>query len=165
MAYENPNSGVLASGTAYNQYGPRDTQDSAVLSGGEIEGGGAEKTYVVYFDGDELGSADYDTGLTIPAGSQVVRATLEVLEAITMGHADNDIVVGTNGSAATNGADFDNTTGAVNTYAADALNGTWASEAVLDADTAVSLIVSGTTPGGTGGKGKITIHTYKAGAS
>ena len=48
-----------------NQYGVRDTQDSAVLSGGEIEGGGAARDYVVYFTGDEITTSDVDTGLTL----------------------------------------------------------------------------------------------------
>lgn len=159
MSYE---TGALndSSGTN-NQYGPRDTQDSAVISGGEIEGGGAARDYVLYFDGDEIGTADYDTNLTIPAGSVIVAAVLEITDAITMGNADNDIEFGTNGSIATNGVQFDNTTGAVGTYAVTTYNGTWAQDAVLAADTAVSVLASGTTAGGTGGKGKLVVTTRK----
>ena len=36
-----------------NQYGVRDTQESAALSGGEVEGGGSQRDYVVYFTGDD----------------------------------------------------------------------------------------------------------------
>jgi len=151
--------GSAASTNAH--YGLRDTQDSAVISGGVIEGGGAARDYVLYFDGDELGSADYDTGLTIPAGSVIVGAVLEIVEAVTMGNADNDIEFGTNGSVATNGVQFDNTTGAVGTYAPASYNGTFAQGAVLAADTDVSVLVSGTTAGGTGGKGKLVVTVRK----
>jgi|14BtaG_2_1085337.scaffolds.fasta_scaffold01825_2 hypothetical protein len=156
MSYEN-SAGLGVN----NQYGVRDTQDSAVISGGVIEGGGAARDYVLYFDGDELGSADYDTGLTIPAGSVIVGAVLEITDAITMGNADNDIEFGTDGSVATNGVEFNNTTGAAGTYAVSTYNGTWAQDAVLANDTAVSVLVSGTTAGGTGGKGKLVVTVRK----
>jgi hypothetical protein len=156
MSYEN-SAGLGVN----NQYGVRDTQDSIALSGGRVPGFGGEREDVVYFTGDLLTSSDVDTGLTIPAGARIQSVTLEIIEAMTMGNADNDIEVGTNGSVATNGAQFDNTNGAVGTYAPASLNGTWASEAVLVADTAVSFIVTGTTAGATGGKGRVVVRYTK----
>lgn len=143
-----------------NHYGVRDTQDSAVISGGKVRAVGVVQEAVIYFTGDEISSTEVDTIATIPAGSRVLDATLEIVEAITMGNADNDISVGTSGSAVTNGVDFDNTTGAVGAYNADATNGTWAD--VLAADTVVAIDVAGTTPDNTaGGKGKVVIRYIK----
>jgi hypothetical protein len=147
-------------GTTNNQYGIRDTQDSAVLSGGKVESGGSVHEAVVYFTGDELSDTEAVTNLTIPAGARVLDATLEVVEAITMGNADNDIVIGTAGDSEVDGADFDNTTGAVGAYNASALNNDWA--AVLAADTSVAVQVTGTDADNTaGGKGKIVVRYLK----
>jgi hypothetical protein len=155
MSYEN-SAGLGVN----NQYGVRDTQDSLAISGGKLPNVGGVSEAVVYFTGDELSSSDVDTSLTLPAGARIKDVTLEIIEAMTMGNADNDIEVGTNGSVATNGAQFDNTTGAVGAYAPASLNGTWGSGAVL-ASTAVSFIVTGTTAGATGGKGRAVIRYTK----
>ena len=160
MSYE---SGVFPSetnGTTSNQYGPRDTQDSAAISGGEIEGGGAARDYVVYFTGDEITISDVDTGLTLPAGSVIVGAVLEIEEAITMSASTVDIEFGTNGSVATNGVQFDDTDGAVGTYAAvSPYNGTFAAGSVLAADTDISMLLSAGTA--SGGKGKVVFTVRK----
>ena len=77
-----------------------------------------------------------------------------------MGNADNDIVIGTAGDSEVDGADFDNTTGAVGAYNASAINNDWAG--VLAADTSVAVQVTGTTPDNTtGGKGKIVVRYLK----
>lgn len=160
MGYEN--SAInLASGTAYNHYGARNTQDSTVLSGGESPSAGSEKELVVYLNGDEFGgtATAVATQGELPAGAVVIGATMEITSAITMGNADNDISVGTSGSEATNGIDFDNTTGAVGTYAHDAINGTWA--APLAAATTVAFDVAGTTPSMDGGQAKVVIRYTK----
>ena len=150
--------GSAASTNAH--YGLRDTQDSAVLSGGKVESSGSVHEAVVYFTGDELSDTEVVTNLTIPAGARVLDATLEVVEAITMGNPDNDIVIGTAGDSEVDGADFDNTTGAVGAYNASALNNDWA--AVLAADTSVAVQVTGTNADNTaGGKGKIVVRYLK----
>jgi hypothetical protein len=155
MSYEN-SAGLGVN----NQYGPRDTQDSAALSGGNVEASGSVQEGVIYFTGDEISGTEIATSLVIPAGSRVLDATLQIEEAITMGNADNDIIVGTSGDSEVDGADFDNTTGAAGTYNAAALNNDWA--AVLAADTTVAVQVTGTTPDNTaGGKGKVVIRYIK----
>ncbi len=143
-----------------NHYGVRETQDSAAISGGEIEGGGAARDYVVYFTGDEITTSDADTGLTLPAGSVVVGAVLEIVEAITMSDGTVDIEFGTNGEVGTNGVQFDNTNGAVGTYAAvSPYNGTFAAGSVLAADTDISMLLSAGTAAG--GKGKVVFTVRK----
>tara|TARA_R110000782_G_scaffold63309_3_gene129817 strand:+ start:8802 stop:9269 length:468 start_codon:yes stop_codon:yes gene_type:complete len=154
MSYEN-SAGLGVT----NQYGVRDTQDSAVLSGGKVESQGSVHEAVVYFTGDELGAVEVVTSLSIPAGARVLDATLEVVEAITMGNADNDIVIGTATTSETNGVDFDNTTGAAGAYAGAAANGTWAAPLALA--TSVAVQVTGTDAGATGGKGKIVVRYLK----
>ena len=160
MGYEN-NAFPHTSGTSYNQYGPRGTQDSIVLSGGDIHGSGAEKELVIYLEGADFagGAVAVASSGTLPAGSVVIGATMEITSAITMGNADNDITVGTSTSSATNGVDFDNLAGAVGTYVQDAINGTWA--APLAADTIVEIDVSGTTPSMDDGQAKIVIRYTK----
>lgn len=143
-----------------NQYGVRDTQDSAAISGGEIEGGGAARDYVVYFTGDEITTSDVDTGLTLPAGSVIVGAVLEIEDAITMSDGTVDIEFGTNNSVATNGVQFDNTDGAVGTYAAvSPYNGDFAAGSVLAGDTDISMLLSAGTA--SGGKGKVVFTVRK----
>tara|TARA_R110000787_G_scaffold193899_2_gene305422 strand:+ start:6815 stop:7300 length:486 start_codon:yes stop_codon:yes gene_type:complete len=160
MGYEN-NAFPLASGTSYNQYGTRGVQDSIILSGGHVHGSGTEHSLVIYLNGDEFagGAVAVASSGTLPAGSVVIGATMEITSAITMGNADNDIVIGTSTSEATNGVDFDNTTGAVGTYAHAAINGTWA--APLAADTVVGIDVSGTTPSMDAGLAKVVIRYTK----
>lgn len=155
MSYEN-SAGLGVN----NQYGPRDTQDSAALSGGNVEASGSVQEGVIYFTGDEISGTEIETSLVIPAGSRVLDATLQIEEAITMGNADNVIVVGTSGDSEVDGADFDSTTGAAGTYNAAALNNDWA--AVLAADTTVAVQVTGTSSNNTaGGKGKVVIRYIK----
>lgn len=161
MGYEN-SSFPLTSGTSYNQYGRRGTQDSTILSGGQMHGvGGSEFDLVIYLNGNDFnGTATaVATSGVLPAGAKVISAMLEITETITMGNADNDISVGTSGSETTNGFDFDNTTGAIGVYDHDAINGTWANP--LAAATTVAWDVAGTTPSMNGGKAKCVIRYTK----
>ena len=159
MSYEN-NAFPLTSGSSNNQYGIRGTQDSAVLSGGKVESQGSVHEAVVYFTGDELSDTELVTSLIIPAGARVLDATLEIVDAIAMGDVDNDIVIGTAGDSEVDGADFDNTLGAVGAYNASAINNDWAG--VLALDTSVAVQVTGTTANNTaGGKGKIVVRYLK----
>jgi len=154
MSYEN-SAGLGVN----NQYGVRDTQDSAAISGGVIEGGGAAKDYVLYITGDELSTSDTASNLTIPAGSVIVGAVLEIVEAVTMAFTTDDIEFGTAGSVVTNGVQFNDTDGVVGTYAPASYNGTWAAGSVLAADTNVGSLLTGT--GSSDGKMKLVVTVRK----
>lgn len=146
-------------GTTNTHFGTRDTQDAAAVSGGKVRAVGSVQEGVIYFTGDEISGTEITTGLTIPAGSRVIDATLEFVEDVTMGNADNDIIVGTFGSSVTNGLDFDNTNG-TGTHTTTAINGTWGS--VLAADTVVGIDMAGTAVAAVaGGKGKVVIRYKK----
>ena len=161
MGYEN-NAINLATGTAYNHYGPRGTEDG-VVSGGQVHGNGVVQEAVIYVTGDDFGSGtDFDTQLTIPAGSKFIEAYAEVTEAFALGGTSPTINVGTNGSEGTNYAielaeadaeaagQYYNSTGA----------GTWAS--VLSADTTVGVALDGTSPTVTSaGQMKVVIRYIK----
>jgi hypothetical protein len=154
MGYEN-NAMNLASGSAYNQYGPRGTEDG-VVSGGNLHGvGGSTFEAVVYITGDDFnGTTSYDTQLSLPAGSFPIEAVFEISEAFTVGNADNVINIGTNGSESTNGfAIADPETAEVTKDTSGA--GTWA--AALAANTAVGVSVTGTTAAVTAGSGKAKV--------
>lgn len=139
--------GVLA------HYGPRGVEDG-LLSGGKVQAVGTEFEAVVYITGDDFGgTAGFNTLLTIPAGSFLTDATLEVEEVFTVGNADNVINVGTDTSELTNGVQIlDPETAAVTK---DAGNGTWA--AALAADTVVGVSVTGTTASIAAGSGKAKV--------
>lgn len=153
MTYEN-NAFPLASGTSFNQYGPRGTEDG-VVSGGQVHGNGVIQEKVVYITGDDFDSTtSFDTQLTLPAGSFFKEATFEVTEAFTLGNADNVFNIGTNGSESTNGVSIANPDATGVTQDTSGA-GTWA--AALAADTAVGVSVTGTTAGVTAGSGKCKV--------
>jgi hypothetical protein len=152
-----------------NQYGVRDTQDSAAISGGEIEGGGAARDYVVYFSGDEFdGTTEIDTGLTLPAGSVIVGAVLEIEDAITMG-GTVDIEFGDKDSVTTDGVQFDDTSGVKGVYSPAIYNGSFSDTAggpsaqpggtPFTQDANISMMVSGGSAAG--GKGKVVFTVRK----
>lgn len=153
MGYEN-NAFPLTSGTAYNHYGARGTEDG-VVSGGELPSAGVEKEVVVYITGDDFaGTTSFDTQLSIPAGALFKEATFDVSEAFTLGNADNVFNIGTNGSESTNGVSIANPDATGITQDTSGA-GTWA--AALAADTAVGVSVTGTTAGVTAGAGKAKV--------
>ena len=146
MAFENS-----AGLGVFNQYGTRGTQDG-VVSGGELHGvGGAVFEHVVYVTGDDFnGTANYNTRLTVPAGSFLDEAIFEITEVFTVGNIDNVINIGTDTSEVTNGvaiADPETAEVTVDTTGA----GTWA--AALASDTLVGVSVTGTTPSIAAGSG------------
>ena len=83
---------------------------------------------------------------TIPAGSLIESAVVEVSEAFVMGGTTPVINVGTEGTESTNGLDISEAQAeAVGTYdVTSTLAGTWA--AGLAADTVVGVNLGGTTP-------------------
>lgn len=154
MGYEN-NAFPLASGSAYNHYGKRGTEDG-VVSGGELHGqGGTTFEKVVYITGDDFNSTtSFDTKLTLPAGAFPIEAVFEVTEVFTLGNADNVFNIGTNTSESTNGFAIANPD-ALGVTKDTSGAGTWA--AALAADTAVGVSVTGTTAGVTAGSGKAKV--------
>lgn len=149
MGYEN-NAINLASGSAYNHYGPRGTQDG-VVSGGELHGvGGAYFEKVVYVTADDFGTDEtFDTQLTLPAGAIPVEAVFEVTEAFTQtgGTTSLTLNVGTNGSEGTNGFSISDaaTSLAITTEKDTSGAGTWAAALASDTAVGVSLVAGGGT--------------------
>lgn len=161
MSYEN-NAMNLSSGTAYNHYGPRGTEDG-VVSGGEVHGaGGTTFEKVVYITGDDFaGGLTFDTMLTIPAGAIFKNAAFEVTEVFVLGNADNVINIGTNGSEATNGVELANPD-VLGTTIDIVGAGTWQDNVTIAADTAVGVAASGTTASVAAGSGKAkVVLTYQ----
>ena len=161
MGYEN-NAFPLASGSAYNHYGPRGTEDG-VVGGGDLHGSGAIQERVVYITGaDFAGGTNFDTSLVIPAGSKFIEAYAEVSVPFALSGTSPTINVGTNGSEGTNFAIE------LSEAQADAAGrvynstggGTFAG--VLAADTPIGVALDGTTPGVTSaGKAKVVIRFIK----
>ena len=153
MAYEN-----TAGLSVFNHYGPRNTQDG-VVGGGKLCTAGAIEEMVIYISGDDFnGATSFDTQFTLLAGSVVLEAICEVTDAFTLGNADNDIYVGTNGSESTNyGMQIANPAATGTTV--DAPGGTWA--AALAADTVVGVAVTGTTAAASDGAAKVVIRYQK----
>lgn len=152
----------LATGSAYNHYGPRGTEDG-VASGGSVHKDGVVQEAVIYITGDDFaGGTSFNTRLTLPAGSVFQEAVMEVNEAFTLGNADNVFSIGTDGSEATNGIELANPD-ATGTTIDSTGGGTWVPTAALAADTAVGVAVSGTTAGVTAGSGtaKVVIRYIK----
>lgn len=161
MGYEN-NAINLATGTAYNHYGPRGTQ-AGVVSGGDIHKNGTVHEAVVYITGDDFGSGtSFDTQLVIPDGALFKEAYVEVTEAFALGGTTPTINVGTNGSEGTNyvielseaqaeaADEYYNATGA----------GTFANP--LTANTTIGVALDGTSPTVTSaGKAKVVIRYLK----
>lgn len=160
-SYEN-NAFPLTSGTAYNHYGQRGTEDG-VVGGGNIHKDGVIQEAVVYATGYDFdGGTSFDTQLTIPAGSKFIEAYAEVSEAFVLGGTTPTINIGTNSSEGTNYAielSEAQAEATGNVYNATGA-GTWAN--VLTANTAVGIALDGTSPTVTdAGKLKVVIRYIK----
>ena len=153
MGYES-NTGL---GTL-SRYGVSGTQ-KGVASGGHVRKAGVERELVIYIDGEDFnGATSFDTQYTLPVGAVVTGAICEVTDAFTLGNADNDIYVGTNGSEGTNyGMQILNPAAA--TVTTDAPGGTWASP--ITTAVTVGVLVSGTTAAASAGKAKVVIKYDK----
>lgn len=142
-----------------NFYGTRNTTEGWV---GTAKTEGFIEQLAFEITGDNFAGGVTETVLegTIPAGAKVLDVYTEVTDAFTIGNADNILEVGTAGSVATNGVELSANLDAVGLYEDEppgTINGTWALQ--LAADTAVSVIVSGTTAAISAGRAKIVI-TY-----
>lgn len=123
----------------YNVYGPRKTAEGRA---GIHNRGGDVREAVIHFTHDTASVVN----LVLPANISISEIYCELEEALT---GATDLDVGTLGTAATNGADFDHTSTSLQK---GTLAGTWAS--VLTSETFVQVLVTGTA---TAGKGKIVI--------
>lgn len=161
MGYENK-AFPLTSGTAYNQYGRRSTQDG-LMSGGDLHGSGAVQERIIYITGADFGSGtSFDTRLTLPAGSKFLNAQAEVTEAFVLGGSTPTINVGTNGSEGTNYAiELSEAQGeAQGVYYNASGAGTFANP--LAANTVIGVALDGTNPTVTSaGKAKVVIRFIK----
>lgn len=160
MGYEN-NAINLSSGSAYNHYGPRSTQDG-VVSGGSVHKDGVISEAVVYVKGSDFSSGSFDTRLTLPAGATFIEAVAEVTEAFALGGTTPTINVGTNSSEGTNYAIelSEANAEAAGTYYNATGAGTFA--APLAANTAIGVALDGTSPTVTSaGEMKVVIRYAK----
>lgn len=160
MGYEN-NAINLASGTAYNHYGPRGVQDG-VVSGGAVHKDGVVQEAVVYVKGSDFTSGSFDTRLTLPAGAKFLEAIAEVTEAFALGGTSPTINIGANSSEGTNYAIelSEANAEAVGTYYNSTGAGSFAS--VLAADTVVGVALDGTSPTVTdAGEMKVVVRYLK----
>lgn len=152
----------LTSGSAYNQYGPRDTQDG-VISGGHVEADGVVQEAIVYITGNDFGSGTaFNTRLTIPAGSKFVESYVEITEAFALGGTSPTIGVGTDTSENTNFAVklTQAQAQATNPVYTGTGGGSFANP--LAADTVIGVALGGTSPTVTTvGKAKVVIRYIK----
>jgi len=142
-----------------NFYGTRNATEGWVGTA-KTEGILEQLTFVI--TGDNFNGTTIDAVLegVLPAGSLVLDVFTEIDDAFTIGNADNILEIGTAGSVATNGVELSANLDAVGLYddiPPGTINGTWANQLV--AETAVSVIVSGTTAAISAGSAKIVI-TY-----
>lgn len=161
MGYEN-NAINLATGSAYNHYGPRGTEDG-IVSGGQVHGNGVVQEKVVYVTGADFGSGtSFDTQLTIPAGAKFIEAIAEVTEAFALGGTTPTINIGEDGNSQTNYVMevSEANAEAAGTYYNSTGAGTFA--AVLANDEPIEVSLGGTSPTVTdAGKLKVVIRYLK----
>ena len=149
MSYES-NTGIGVS----NHYGAR-TIGGAI---GTIKSEGAFTELSVNITGEMLNNS-FRPEVTVPAGSLMVSAYIDVSEVFALGGTTPTILVGTASSEVTNGcvvsealAEAKATTAVTSTF-----TGTWA--AALAADTKVGVVLGGTSPTATtAGKARIVIR-------
>lgn len=142
MSYETNPAGIGVG----KSYGGRSLYEG---SAGVVRTDGYENTMVIDFD-----YTNYDrVSKVLPEGAVIVESYAQVLEAFTFtGGTDPDIVVGTDGSAGTNGAGVDLTsTGTV----VGTLAGTW--DGALGADTTVAVELTGSPTSVDTGKARVTV--------
>lgn len=164
MGYERSpfGDGTNVTTDVHNHYGPRDTGKTV----GVEKTYGAKREMVLDIDGDMLAAGEFALlSPKLPAGSRVLNAYVEVEEAFVLGGTSPTILVGTNGSEATNGVVVTEAQAeAVGVYdITSALAGTWDSAAGLAAETTVGLAMGGTSPTSTSaGKARVVVEYYKA---
>ena len=140
-----------------NHYGPRDTGNTV----GVIKTEGRSEEVSVNFDAAVVaagGPTMFD--VVLPASACVEEVYVEVTEAFALGGTTPTILIGTDGSEATNGVVVSKAKAeAVGTYKAT-LVGTWA--APIAVDTTVGITLGGTSPTITdAGKAKVIVRYTK----
>ncbi len=135
------------------QYGARKAERAM----GNMQSAGAKVELVLDLNADSVTDGLAVADIYIPKGSLIVKAFVEVEEAFALTGTSPAIVVGTEGSEATNGLVVNEATAeAVGTVdITSTLTGTWASS--LAADTKVGFGLSGTSPAATNGVGKARV--------
>lgn len=140
-----------------NFYGPRTSSEG--ISGTQNTLGKFQE-FTVEFTSDNINDDDFAAAYvaTLPAGAKIVGVYAEIEEAFALGGTTPTINVGTDGSETTNGVEISEAQAeAVGVYdITGTLAGTFTSE--LAADTAVSVVLDGTTPTASGGKAVVTFR-------
>lgn len=124
-----------------SRYGPVAIPDSA---GGVIKTEGGKNEMTIELSGKNINDDSLQGDIIIPAGSLVIEAYVEVEEVFVVSGTDPTILVGTNGSEATNGIVISEAIAeAVGTVDITATKtGTW--DASFAADTVVGVAIGGT---------------------
>jgi hypothetical protein len=126
-----------------NHYGPRESTRAQ----GKYKTEGVEEEVSIEFSGVDVGADSFALlAPSVPAGAIVTSVVVRVKEAFVIGGTTPAIVIGTEGSEATNGFVISEAQGeATGTYdVSGTLTGTWA--APLAAATTVGIDMSGTSP-------------------
>lgn len=140
-----------------NHYGARDIGDVA----GVYNTSGSDNELTVIATSDAINDG-FLPNVYIPAGAAITKAVAHVTEAFVVTGTDPTILIGTDGSEATNGAVLDEASAeAVGYYdITSTLTGTWSADTRLAADTLVGLALGGTTPAITDVGRVVFIITY-----
>ena len=132
----------------YNVYGPRTTNESRL---GKLPGAGYEHELQI----DITGSNHLELTGNLPAGAVITRVDIYVSEAFVVTGTSPTLLIGTDGSEATNGFVVSEAvleaTGHANLTST--LAGTWDAEADLAAATTIGAALGGTSPAIAAGSG------------
>lgn len=136
-----------------SHYGARGTDDMA----GTVKTEGVKRELRLVVDGTMLSNQTLPVAREqIPAGAYILDAHVVVETAFALGGTTPTMVVGTDGSEATNGFSVSEANmEAAGTYEVTSFNGTWASE--LAAATTVNIAMGGTSPTSTNANGRAVV--------
>lgn len=140
-----------------NHYGERDLGGAT----GVLRTAGSQNELTLYVTGDIINDG-FLPKVDIPAGAVITKATAQVTEAFVVTGTSPTILIGTDGSEATNGAVIDEASAEATGYydITSTLAGTWDGEAALAADTRVGVALGGTTPAVTDAGRVVVVVTY-----
>lgn len=141
----------------HNHYGEKDLGGAT----GVFRTAGSDNELTVIATG-EIINDDFLPVVVIPAGAVITKATAHVTEAFVLGGTSPTILVGTDGSEATNGAVLDEASAEATGYydITTTLAGTWDAETAFAADTTVGLALGGTDPTVTDAGRVVFVITY-----
>lgn len=123
-------------------YGPRTNLEGM---GGHVGRNGAVRQAIVEFSGKNINDGAVSDLLTIVAPARIEAVYLHTLEAATMTGTTPTILVGTDGSVATDNVTISEAqVEATGTYDITDDNGDWAAD--FETDVSVSIELGGTTP-------------------